>query len=134
MTDTPRNGPAGGSAVTRTPCTPASAPSTSGMTRAAASARRAKRTRSDTRVWSRAGGIAGALLHASRLLRLFVAGEVQVGDRHVDLGHREAGDALDSLDHVLADRLGDLRNRLAVFDSHGQVDRRLALADLDGHA
>src|SRR5687767_13472030 len=63
--------------------------------------------------------------------RAVVAGEVQVVDGHVDLGHREPRDALDTLDDVVANLLTDLRDRLAVLDHGRQVDGGLALTDLD---
>src|SRR5918994_3248653 len=97
---------------------------------AASSAARARRMRGVGTV-----ALTGAMakLGDARRLRLLglVAREVEVVDGDVDLGHLQAGDALDALDDVLADRLGDLRNRLAVLDHHREVHGRLTLADFD---
>ena len=64
---------------------------------------------------------------------LFVAGEVQVVDRHVDLGHHQPRDPLDPTRHVLTNLLRQLRDRLAVLNHDRQINRRLLLTDLDRH-
>ena len=60
-----------------------------------------------------------------------VAREVQIVDRDVDLCHREAGGALDPLDHVVTHGLRNPRDRFAVLDHDRQINSRFALADLD---
>src|SRR5918997_57864 len=60
--------------------------------------------------------------------------EEDVGDRHVDLGHPQAHEALDPVDHVAAHRFGELGDGLAVLGRQRQVEGSLFLPDLDRDA
>src|SRR5918998_6811524 len=60
--------------------------------------------------------------------------EEDVGDRYVDLGHPQAHQALPPVDHVLAHRLGELGDGLAVLGRQRQIEGRLFLSDLDRDA
>src|SRR4051794_26133540 len=77
-----------------------------------------------------------ASLHARRrrLLIVVVGGDEDVVDADVDLGDLEAGHPLDRGDDVATDRLGEVGDGDAVLDDDVEVDRRLALAHLDGDA
>ena len=61
-----------------------------------------------------------------------VLGEEQVVDGDVDLAHDQPRHRLDAGDDVAAHRLRHLVDAHPVVDGHPQVDRRLALPDLDG--
>src|SRR5918995_1137401 len=66
------------------------------------------------------------------LLLCLLLREEHVGDRDVDLGHPQAHQVLDPVDHVAPDGLGELRDGLAVLGRERKIDGRLFLPDLDG--
>src|ERR1700694_2614348 len=66
--------------------------------------------------------------------RLRLALDEEVVDHDVDLGHLEAGHALDAIDHVAAHGLCPLDDALTVVGHEVQVDGRLPLAHLHADA
>src|ERR687894_3027805 len=77
--------------------------------------------------WSSSSGL--LLLQHRQLF-----GDLDIVDRYVHLGHPQARETLDAVDHISPRGLCDPGYRLAVLYGHRQVHGGLFLTDLDAHA